>query len=228
LNDRKINCFENLYAERIEWRQAFGKAVSYSLKTLLNTGCKAQGAKERFNALWMPFTRTAFEVTFANKHLKWAGITQDTATSGAVGIVTEECIEFYSRRRAFSSLCRAGDISSHTSVFHTKFLIDDSLDTTPKGLSIRNNNWDFTTLKHNTTFDLRKSGQLRFLWRYGSGAIMTWEKPNAVLETLKRFKELVLDRGPTIVHREYVTDDPTTLRPVPIWIVPTAKPSSFK
>lgn len=89
-NDHRIFC--ELFWKHKEWRGDLGKAVSWCLEELLDTGI-ADGRSD-LTALHVPRLASDRSVMVCQKEQSWIGMLKDTEESATMAVASEVCLQF--------------------------------------------------------------------------------------------------------------------------------------
>lgn len=208
--------FRTLYQSQRDWQPDLGKAVTYCLDALAETGTSGKG----LDSLWIPGSEPGQRVNVAIREHSWVGFLKDTENCCTMAILEDNCLELPNLNEMSARQCQNRRIPNFTSdsgqvvtnsVLETAFLLNQSSvpETMrlvhchgPNGSSSRHSyRWRTSALEPGKRFHFGENGQLIFLQSLGSGQILAnWKSTWALQEILQR-------QSHEKRHREYIRDE---------------------
>jgi hypothetical protein len=220
--------FRNLYISRKDWQSDLGKAITYCLDNLAETGANENG----LDLLWVPDSDPGKRVNLRLREHSWVGFLKDTEDCCTMAVLEDTCLELPNLtqvRKCQNRECGSGptitsmsDQILDVSVLETSFMLNQN--SVPKlmrlipcrrhdGSTPRHSHcWSTSSLEAGEKFHFGENGQLKCIRSLGNGQILAnWRSSWEPLELLKeKFQGNVHEKR----HREYIGDEKGQIGPI--------------
>jgi hypothetical protein len=225
--------FRNLYMSQKDWQPDLGKAITYCLDGLMETGTNEEG----LNLLWVPDAQPGQRASIKFREHSWAGFLKDTEDCCTMAALENKCLEFPNlaeAKKCQNQHIRSGlaigskaDEIIEISVLETSFMLNQN--SVPKAMckvpcrgphgssSPHKYRWSTSSLEEGEKFYFGQKGQLKYIKSLGNSQILaSWKSSEEVLEALKqKFQR----RGPERMHREYIRDEKGGAGPIDVLVL---------
>ena len=224
LSSDNPEAFYDLYRSRKEWRRDLGRAVSWCLEKLLNTGVDGDGSLVSFRCVGPRQEWTA--VLHPVDHT-WIAFLVDTPENGTFSVSSETCLEF---PFAGGLRCR-GFVQKGYTVLQTALEVNPKAEK-PENLSKRprmeNNGpsqafrWSVSRLKKGDLFPVGTDGYLRVEQPLAQAQLLMSWKPRSPWEFREyrdALNQRVLKKPLSPCHWELLHRPTFPIKPIPIHIM---------
>jgi hypothetical protein len=82
--------FRNLYKSQKDWQPGLGKAITYCLDGLIETGTDEEG----LNLLWVPDAEPGQRANIKFREHSWVGFLKDAEDCCTMAVLENKCLEF--------------------------------------------------------------------------------------------------------------------------------------
>lgn len=228
LESSNHRAFRTLYKSQKDWQPDLGKAITYCLDALAETGMSGKG----LDTLWVPGSEPGQRVNVPLCEYSWVGFLKDTKDCCTMAVLEDNCLELLTLKDMPARRCQNSAIPSPTStadqvgsatVLETAFLLNESsVPETMSSIHCRGPNgsssphshrWRTSALEYGEKFHFGENGQLKFIKSLGSGQILANWKSSWALQ--HKMPGQSRERR----HREYIRDEKGGAAPVCVILI---------